>query len=120
MFGEQDISILLIHQRLDVLEKKVFKNKRPPVTMGKKLLLLKETGLIESFTKHFKTKELLYQFLSICLDEDSANIKKYLNTNHLLEIEDNFKFLIETYKKLQLKDLIKPAEVKLKKLERKK
>ena len=119
MLNEHDISILLIHQRLDELENKVFKNKRPPITMGKKLLLLREMGLIDSFSNLFNTKELLYQFLSICLNGDITNIKKYLNNRNLLEIEDNYKFLIETYTKLQLNDLIKPAKEKLKKLEKK-
>lgn len=120
MLNEHDISILLIHQRLDILEKKVFKNKRLPVTMGKKLLLLKEMKLIDTFLPLFRTKELFYSFLSIFLDEDSANIKKYLNNRDLLEIEENFKFLIDTYTNLQLNHLINPSEEKLKKLEKKK
>lgn len=115
----QEARLNSLTKRVSKLEKKVFKNNRPNVTMGQKLLLLRETGLIESFGKLFRTKELLYKFLTLCLDEDSANIKKYLNNRELLEIEENYIFLIETYKNLQLKDLIKPAEEKLKKLGKK-
>lgn len=117
--NSQEVLISSFSHRISALEKKIFKNKRPPVTMGKKLLLLKETGIIEKVSDLFKTKENLYSFLSICLDEDSANIKKYLNNRPLLEIEENYEFILEMFKSLNMMNFIKKTEDKLNLIKRK-
>src|SRR5436190_991379 len=76
--AEQMIFILM--KRIQVLEKKVFKKKRPDVTMGKKLLLLREMGLLEKFADHFKTKKNLHTFLEIILDQLLEKIGKLIDS----------------------------------------
>ena len=110
-------------QRVSEIEKKVFK-KRIPATLNQRLLLLKHTGMSESVSEKFKTKEALYDFLSILLDADRDNIKKAFtvihNNNSSLVTEKNYKFIVEIFSKLDLKEAKESSEMILKKISRKK
>jgi len=108
-----------LNERLTALEKLLDK-KRKPITMGKKLLLLRELQLIDVFAERLKTRDDLYKFLSIIMDEDSTNIEKYLNHRDLLEIKPNYEFLIDQFQGFKLDTPAKLAEAKLKDLEKKK
>ncbi len=119
MTNLNEFMIYDLNKRIKKLEEKVFKNKRPIVTMGKKLLLLRETDLINSISQMFKTKEDLYLFLSICLDEDIANIKKYLNDRKLIEIDDNYSFVAEQFSRLKFQNKTPKIESLIKKYSKK-
>lgn len=80
MFGTNESNALMIYSlidRVEKLEKKVFKSNRIPLTLAQQILVIKYTGLLDAIT--FPTKTLEAKFISILLDEDEKNTNKYLN-----------------------------------------
>jgi hypothetical protein len=106
-----------LNERVTALEKLLDK-KRKPVTLGKKLLILKELKLIDLLRDKFKTGDDFYKFLSLIMDEDVTNIEKYLNHPELVELKMNYDFVIEQFKNFKLDT--KNAEAKLIAIEKKK
>lgn len=100
-----------LEQRVAALEREVFKKKKGgvPATKAQKLLLLKDTGILDLIDNLISGRNRKASFISILLDENEANIRKDLSNINLSDSIDNnisnLEYVLSVYTAHEVKGL---------------
>ena len=121
-----DYFIAQLDERVKTIEEKIFKKKKDiELTRAQKLLILRDTGILEFI--HGLDLKIMKKptFISLLLSEDEENIYKdltyHLNTeNSALTTERNYKQLKEFYTLIGLNNLAEKSDIMLDEISKKK
>jgi hypothetical protein len=109
-----------IDERLNNIEKKVFKTSRVPTTLAQQILILHKLGLLDKIKKMDMSNNQKAKLLSILLNGDIDNTEHYLSHSEdndaVVHTATNYKFLTKLFKEVELSDLEKKADNELTKL----
>src|SRR4051794_4827228 len=100
---------LALVERVENLEQKVFKNKKPPITLSQQILLLHYLGMLDALRQLDTSNANKAKLLARILKTDESNTKKALEAvakkeSHL-KISDNYTLLRDTFEDFGLPTL---------------
>ena len=113
-----DYQIRKLARRVDDLEEKVFKTARKSTTTrSQQMLLLYELGILDKLNELNLSNKKKADLLSTLLNASADNIEKDLSEiykkDSSLKTENNYKFLLATYKQTGLKKHAEIADIVL-------
>lgn len=123
-FDATSYQLLELKDRIELLEKKVFKGKRKSGTLKQKVLLFHYLGLFDRIYALPISNVRKALLVSILIDEDHSNTKKAMEkipkAESDLKTPSNFQFLRDLFDEVELNELAAKAGLELQKLEPKK
>ncbi|HXB40403.1 MAG TPA: hypothetical protein VNZ49_07655 [Bacteroidia bacterium] len=113
-----------IDDRIEKIEKKVFKSSRSPANLSQQMLIFHHLGILDKITKLETSTNKKAKLLSVLLDADLDNTESFVSNINRAKNLTNYKFLSDLFKTSGLNDLNEVAEKEydkiLKALEKKK
>ncbi len=113
--------------RLELLEQKVFKNKKTyPATAAQKMLILYHLGLLDKIlsTQNEISHAKQAKLLSLVISASDENIRHYLSFINLpeseIKTESNYEYLVQTFEEQGLNKIAQDCEEILKSIQNKK
>lgn len=109
-------------QRLEVVENRVFKNKKAPTSLSQQMLMLQHLGMIDKIYELDIPNTKKAELLSILLNSDYSNTKKALEAlakkeDTHVHLPSNFKYLRDKFEEVELHDLSNKMNAILNKFE---